>query len=104
MSKIIYEDKVIRIQNIITEIEKELKIYNGKTIKQLKSEIIKLFNLNYDLNNQDLRMQKPGMSSPKIITREKENDTLYKLHIVNDTYIYFGQQQNNGGSKIISIN
>ena len=104
MSKIIYEDKLIRIQNIITEIEKELKIYNGKTIKELKSEIIKLFNLNYDLNNQDLRMQKPGISSPKIITKELENDTLFKLHVVNETTFFFGQQQNNGGSKIISIN
>ena len=104
MSTIIYEDKLIRIQNIITEIEKELKISNRKTIKQLKSEIIKLFNLNYDLNNQDLRMQKPGWSSPKIITKEMENDTLFKLHIVNETIFFFGQQQNEGGSKIISIN
>ena len=102
MSKKSNEDKLIRIQNAITEIEKELTISNSKTIKQLKSEIIKLFGLDYNLDKQDLRVEKPGISSPKIITREMENKTLFELRFVNETIVYFGQQQNDGGSEVLN--
>jgi len=75
-----------------------LKIAMNKTVKDLKTEIKNLFNLNYDLSNQELRVQNPGKKNTKVITAENETKILFDLHIISECIIKFGKQQNNGGS------
>jgi hypothetical protein len=70
-----------------------------KTVKQLKKEIEKLFNLNYSLNDIAIQYKNPYMKSPKTISEDSENKRLSEIPIKTDAFIYFGKEKNQGGSK-----
>jgi hypothetical protein len=75
---------------------KSLKISGNKTVLQLKDEIKKLFNLNYNLDDQRLRIQNSA-GTPKVIRQENEKNTLIENNIKGECRVFFGQQANRGG-------
>ena len=67
-----------------------------KTVKQLKKEIEKLFNLNYYLDDNNLRVKLPGRRTGKIIQEYDENKTLFYHHFKLESCVYFGKEENRG--------
>lgn len=89
--------KEIYIQNIANDDTKSLKISMDKTVKQLKKEIEKLFNLQYSLDEYSLRVQTNGMNAGKLIQEKDENKTLFENHFKSECLVKFGKELNRGG-------
>ena len=96
--------KEIYIQNIETDEVKPLKISMSKTVKELKKEIEKLFNLPYSLDNLCLRVKHIFIPLGKIITEENEDKTLFENHFTVDCVVMFGIIKNIGGGYSKEIN
>lgn len=89
----------IIISNIITKDNRPLFISKGKTVKQLKKEIETLFKLDYSLNEITIQYKNAYMRTPKTISEDSENKKLSQIPINTDAFVYFGREQNKGGSK-----
>ena len=89
--------KEIFIQNISTNDTKSLNIGMDKTVKQLKAEIKKLFNLSYSLDEYALRVKTNGMNAGKLIQEQDENKTLFENHFKSQCIVIFGKEKNRGG-------
>lgn len=89
--------KEIFIQNISTNDTKSLNIGMDKTVKQLKTEIKKLFNLSYSLDEYALRVKTNGMNAGKLIQEQDENKTLFENHFKSQCIVIFGKEKNRGG-------
>ena len=76
------------IHNITGE-ERTLDIGIDKTVKQLKKEIEKLFNLNYSLDSHNLRVKFPYARVPKLI--HGENETLFFHRFKSESHVYWGR-------------
>jgi len=91
--------KEIYIQNIANNNDtRPLSIGMNKTVKQLKKEIEKLFNLNYSLDEYALRVKTNGMNAGKLIQEEDENKTLFENHFKLQCLVIFGKEKNRGGA------
>ena len=84
------------ICDVVTDETKELNIGVDKTVKELKKEIEKLFNLSYSLDDLKLKVKYPGMKNGKAIGEEDENKTLFALNFKSESYILFGRESNKG--------
>lgn len=91
------KEKEIFIQNISTNETKPLKIAMNKTVKQLKKEIQKLFNLDYSLDEYSLRVKTSYMNAGKLIQEQFENKTLYENNFKSECTVIFGKEKNRGG-------
>ena len=89
--------KEIYIQNVTNDDTKSLKIAMNKTVKELKKEIEKLFNLSYSLDEYALRVKGNGMNSGKLIYEQDENKTLFAAGFTLQCYVLFGKDKNIGG-------
>jgi hypothetical protein len=89
--------KEIFIQNVATDDTRPLQIGMDKTVKQLKKEIEKLFNLNYSLDEYSLRVQTNGMNAGKLIQEKDESKTLFENHFKLQCIVKFGKEKNRGG-------
>ena len=90
--------KQIYIQNIANNNDtKPLSIGMNKTVKQLKKEIEKLFNLNYSLDEYALRVKTSGMNAGKLIQEADEEKTLFENHFKLECLVIFGKEKNRGG-------
>ena len=89
--------KVIYINYIITNETKPLNIKMDKTVKQLKKEIEKLFNLNYSLDDYALRVKYGGMNLGKLIQEKDEAKTLFENYFKSECIVSFGKEKNRGG-------
>ena len=85
--------KEIFIQNVANDDTRPLKIGMDKTVKQLKKEIEKLFNLNYSLDEFKLKIKRCGIPFAKQISEENENRTLLENHFTNQCLVQFGRQK-----------
>lgn len=91
--------KQIYIQNIANNNDtRPLSIGMNKTVKQLKKEIEKLFNLNYSLDEYALRVKTNGMNAGKLIQETDENKTLFENHFKLECLVIFGKEKNRGGA------
>ena len=86
------EVKNIYVQNIEDEDTRPIKIAMNKTVKDLKKEIEKLFNLSYTLDDCQIRYKNNGMNCFKIIFEEKENKTLFENQLTSDSLVIFGKE------------
>lgn len=94
--------KEIYIQNEANDDDtKPLRIGMNKTVKDLKREIEKLFNLNYSLDGHKLRVKINGKPASKPIDEKDEDKTLYENRFKNECIVLFGSEKNEGGSLII---
>lgn len=91
--------KEIYIHNILTDEEKPLKICMNKTVKNLKKEIEKLFNLKYSLDDYLLRVKIGGQPSGRLIQEDDENKTLFDNHFKSGCLVTFGKDRVSGGNK-----
>ena len=82
--------KPLLICNIITDEKRELNIGMDKTVKELKKEIEKLFNLSYSLDNTALEIKRNGIRNARIIREEDENKTLFEFNFKTYDLVYFG--------------
>ena len=83
------------IHYIFTGEERTLDIGIDKTVKQLKKEIEKLFNLNYSLDSENLIVKSlRGRNSRPILG---ENETLFFHRLKSGSYVYWGIQPVIGG-------
>ena len=90
--------KEIYIQNIANNNDtKSLQIGMNKTVKDLKKEIEKLFNLNYSLDEYALRVKTNGMNAGKLIQEADESKTLFENHFSLQCLVIFGKEKNRGG-------
>lgn len=90
--------KEIYIQNIANNNDtKPLKIGMNKTVKDLKKEIEKLFQLNYSLDEYALRVKTNGMNAGKLIQEADESKTLFENHFTLQCVVIFGKEKNRGG-------
>jgi len=90
--------KEIYIQNIANNNDtKSLQIGMNKTVKELKKEIEKLFNLNYSLDEYALRVKTNGMNAGKLIQESDESKTLFENHFSLQCLVIFGKEKNRGG-------
>lgn len=90
--------KQIYIQNIANNNDtKPLNIGMNKTVKELKKEIEKLFQLNYSLDEYALRVKTNGMNAGKLIQEADENKTLFENHFKLECLVIFGKEKNRGG-------
>lgn len=89
--------KEIFIQNIANDDTRPLQIGMDKTVKQLKKEIEKLFNLDYSLDEYSLRVQTNGMNAGKLIQEKDENKTLFENYFKSQCIVKFGKEKNRGG-------
>lgn len=91
--------KQIYIQNIANNNDtRPLSIGMNKTVKQLKKEIEKLFNLNYSLDEYSLRVKTNGMNAGKLIQETDEDKTLFENHFKHECLVIFGIEKNRGGA------
>lgn len=91
--------KQIYITNIANNYDtKPLNIGMNKTVKELKKEIEKLFNLNYSLDEYSLRVKTNGMNAGKLIQENDENKTLFENHFKLECQVFFGKEKNRGGA------
>ena len=65
-----------------------------KTVKQLKKEIEKLFNLNYSLDSNNLLVKSPEGRNARPI--HGENETLFFHHFKSESHIYCGREELRG--------
>lgn len=92
--------KEIYIQNIANNNDtRALSIAMNKTVKDLKKEIEKLFNLNYSLDEYALRVKTNGMNAGILIQEENENKTLFENKFKLQCTVVFGKEKNRGGLK-----
>jgi len=89
--------KGIFINYIVTNDTRSLNIGMNKTVKELKKEIEKLFNLNYSLDEYALRVKYGGMNLGKLIQEQDENKTLFENHFKSECIVSFGKEKNRGG-------
>ena len=90
--------KEIYIQNIANNNDtKSLNICMRKTVKDLKKEIEKLFNLNYSLDEYALRVKTNGMIAGKLIQEDDEEKSLFENHFKSECIVIFGKEKNRGG-------
>ncbi len=89
--------KQIFIHNVETNDTRTLDIGMDKTVKQLKKEIEKLFNLNYTLDEYCLIVVHPHHKAGIPIREEFENKTLFENHFKIGSLIKFGKVKNKGG-------
>ena len=90
--------KEIYIQNIANNNDtKSLQRGMNKTVKELKKEIEKLFNLNYSLDEYALRVKTNGMNAGKLIQESDESKTLFENHFSLQCLVIFGKEKNRGG-------
>ena len=93
--------KEIYIQNQANDDDtRPLKIGMNKTVKDLKKEIEKLFNLNYSLEGHMLRVKINGKPDSKPIDPKDEDKTLFENHFKSECIVLFGEEKNEGGSLI----
>lgn len=92
--------KEIFIQNIANGNDtRPLQIAMNKTVKDLKKEIEKLFNLSYSLDEYALRVKTNGMNAGKLIQEADESKTLFENHFKLQCLVIFGKEKNRGGIK-----
>ena len=92
--------KDIYVQDIADEEDiRPLKIAMNRTVKDLKKEIEKLFNLSYTLDNHQLKYKNNGMTSFVSIHEQDESKSLYDNHLTSDSLVAFGKELNEGGNK-----
>ena len=96
--------KEIFIRNLTTDEVRPLKISMSKTVKELKKEIEKLFNLDYSLDDDRIRVANNGMCSGKRIQEENEDKTLFENHFSIHCVVIFGKEKNRGGGYSKEIN
>ena len=96
--------KEIFIRNLTTDEVRPLKISMSKTVKELKKEIEKLFNLDYSLDDYCIRVVNNGMHSGKRIQEENEDKTLFENHFFIHCVVIFGKGKNFGGGYSKEIN
>ena len=90
--------KEIYIQNIANNNDtKPLKISMNKTVKDLKKEIEKLFQLNYSLDEYALRVKTNGMNAGFLIQEANESKTLLENYFTLHCVVIFGREKNRGG-------
>lgn len=90
--------KQIYITNIANNNDtKPLNIGMNKTVKELKREIERLFNLSYSLDEYALRVKTNGMNAGKLIQEADENKTLFENHFKLECQVIFGKEKNRGG-------
>lgn len=98
------EIKEIFIQNVANDETKLLKIGMNKTVKDLKKEIEKLFNLSYSLDEYSLRVVTNGMHGGKLIHEQDEDKTLFENRFSTQCLVKFGKEKNRGGLLNIYFN
>ena len=84
----------IFIINIATNDKRSLEIGKDKTVKELKKEIEELFNLDYSLDEQSIRVKYAGMKIGKLIQEQDENKTLFENHFKSECIVSFGREKN----------
>ena len=90
--------KEIYIQNEANDEDtRPLRIGMNKTVKDLKREIEKLFNLNYSLDGHKLRVKINGKRASKLIDEKDEDKTLYENCFKNGCIVLFGAEKNEEG-------
>ena len=97
--------KQIYIQKLGEEEMKPLQIAMNKTVKDLKKEIEKLYNLSYSLNDHFIRVATNGMKEgSKPIDESNEGKTLFENHFTSECLVTFGKETNEGGQAINILN
>ena len=96
--------KEIFINNLATDEVKPLKISMSKTLKELKKEIEKLFNLQYSLDYYPLYLKSAYINLRRLLSEEDEDKTLFELHFTNNCNVIFGKQIIRGAGKLKEIN
>ena len=96
--------KEIFIRNLTTDEVRPLKISMSKTVKELKKEIEKLFNLDYSLDDYCIRVATNGMRFGKMIQEENEVKTLFENHFSIHCVVTFGRVKIIGGGYSKEIN
>ena len=90
--------KEIYIQNEANDEDtRPLRIGMNKTVKDLKREIEKLFNLNYSLDGHKLRVKINGIPASKPIDAKDEDKTLYENRFKNECIVLFGAEKTKEG-------
>ena len=96
--------KEIFIRNLTTDEVRPLKISMSKTVKELKKEIEKLFNLDYSLDDYCISVSINGMRNGKMIQEENEDKTLFENHFSIHCVVTFGRVKIIGGGYSKEIN
>ena len=87
------KDIKIFINNINTNDTRALNISMDKTVKELKKEIEKLFNLSYSLDEYSLKIKINGMRGIKLINEQDENKTLFENNFKSECYVMFSEEK-----------
>ena len=90
--------KEIYIQRLGDEDYMPLKIAMNKTVKDLKREIEKLYNLNYSLDDHGIKVRSNGMKGgSRPIEQSDEGKSLFDNKFTSGCTVSFGEDKNEGG-------
>ena len=90
--------KEIYIQRLGDEDYIPLKIAMNKTVKDLKREIEKLYNLNYSLDDHGIKVCSNGMKGGfRPIEQSDEGKSLFDNKFTSGCTVSFGDEKNEGG-------